>query len=80
MVCCAHVIVYDFHTHEGTAFVTSGGGGYRLGEELSAPPHRGRFHHFVEIAVHESGAVSGRVIRAGQGTRSLPGFDFRTGQ
>jgi hypothetical protein len=27
LVCCAHALLFDQHVHEGTRFVTSGGGG-----------------------------------------------------
>gem|GEM_PF-3435491 len=77
LVCCAHVIAYDFHTRGGTAFLTSGGGGYALESQLQTPPQRGRFHHFVEIAVAADGAVSTRVFKAGDGSRPLPGYDMR---
>jgi hypothetical protein len=76
MVCCGHAILYDYYEHGGTVFVTSAGGGYDIESVLSTPPYRGRFYHFVEITVHESGALSGRVIKLGGGTQSVPGFDF----
>lgn len=76
IVCCAHVILYDYCEFEGAAFVTSAGGGYATDTVFFTPPYRGRFHHFVEITVQESGAISGRVIKLSDGAQSVPGFDF----
>ena len=59
--------------------MTSAGGGYPLdgdGKSENLPPE-GRIYYFLEITIdHSSGAFSGRVIKLGDGTTSLPGFDF----
>lgn len=84
LVCCAHVIAYDYHVHDGIPYVVSGGGGWGLCSHYGTcrrltggeAPARGSFYHFVEIAVHESGAIAGRVIRAAEGSHGDPAYRF----
>lgn len=82
LVCCAHVIAYDYYVHDGIPYVVSGGGGWGLCTHFAGechgqkPPYRGSFYHFVEIIVQESGAISGRVIQAFEGTRENPAYSF----
>lgn len=84
LVCCAHVLAYDYHVHEGIPYVVSGGGGWGLCSHygtcrslvMGSAPLRGSFFHFVEITVAESGAISGRVFRAFEGARDDPAYAF----
>lgn len=84
LVCCAHVVAYDYHMHEGIAFVVSGGGGIALCSHFdgacSSPPgnlpQRGSFYHFVQITVEESGAIAGRVVRAFEEVDAEPVYGF----
>ena len=41
------------------------------------PGRRASFYHFVEVSLEESGAISGRVIRAFEGTQDDPAHAFR---
>jgi len=83
LVCCAHVLAYDFHVHEGVPFVVSGGGGWGLCSHFCGPCHaqkppaRGSFYHFVEVSVAESGAISGRVFRAFEGAKADAAYSFK---
>jgi hypothetical protein len=82
LVCCAHVIAYDYRVHEGIPFVVSGGGGWGLCSHFcgpchsAAPPSRGSFYHFVEVTIAETGVISGRVIRAFEGVKADPAYAF----
>jgi hypothetical protein len=81
LVCCAHVVAYDYHIHDGIPYVVSGGGGWGLCSHFGTctgnqPPHRGSFYHFVEVTVSESGAITGRIVRAFEGTRHDPAYSF----
>jgi hypothetical protein len=72
LVCCAHGLAFDEHVHRGVRVVMSGGGGTGLDsafrgvgtEGSGSPEDRGSLFHAVEIAIAESGAVSGRVLQA----------------
>ncbi|MDP6126524.1 MAG: hypothetical protein QGH20_12345, partial [Candidatus Latescibacteria bacterium] len=69
LVCCSHVLCYDFHEHHGIPFVTTGSGGWGIcthmgpGCTMSDPTNRGVFYHFVEAAIEESENISGHVVR-----------------
>ena len=77
LVLTAHVICYDRYEYNGTTFLTSAGGGFDLDGEFCNPPYEGRFYHFVEITIDQlTGTFSGRVIKYGDGSKSLPGFAF----
>jgi hypothetical protein len=81
LVCCAHVIGYDLHHWQGIPFVVSGGGGWGVCSHYGLcgggkPPHRGSFFHFVEVTMEESGALTGRVYRAFEGTHADPAYTF----
>ncbi len=72
LVCCAHGLAFDTCVHDGIRFVMSGGGGTGLCSHFRGvcteghghPEDRGALFHAVELAVTESGAVSGRVLQA----------------
>ena len=72
LVCCAHGLSFDEHEVAGIRIVMSGGGGTGLCSHLlgicargpGTPENRGALFHAVEIAVTETGDISGRVIQA----------------
>jgi calcineurin-like phosphoesterase family protein len=72
LVCCAHALFFDHHTHDGTHFVVSGGGGTALCSHFRGvctqgegrPEDRGALFHAVKITVTAGGAISGRVLQA----------------
>jgi hypothetical protein len=72
LVCCAHGLAFDTHVHEGIRFVMSGGGGSGLCSHLRGictagpgrPEDRGALFHAVELAIADTGAISGRVLQA----------------
>jgi hypothetical protein len=72
LVCCAHGLAFDTHVHEGIRFVMSGGGGTGLCSHLRGvcaagpgrPEDRGALFHAVELAIAETGSISGRVLQA----------------
>ncbi|MDQ3765892.1 MAG: metallophosphoesterase [Actinomycetota bacterium] len=72
LVCCAHGLAFDTFVHNNVRFVMSGGGGTGLcshyrgvcAEGDGHPEDRGSLFHAVEITVHESGGIGGRVIQA----------------
>jgi hypothetical protein len=72
LVCCAHGLAFDEYSYAGIRFVMSGGGGTGLCSHMrgictegdGTPETRGALFHFVEIAIAEDGAVSGRVFQA----------------
>jgi hypothetical protein len=72
LVCCAHALLFDHHVHDGTHFVTSGGGGTGLCSHFRGictpgdgrPEDRGALFHAVQITVDEEGAISGRALQA----------------
>jgi hypothetical protein len=81
LVCCAHVLAYDYYLHEGVSYVVSGGGGWGLCSHFgichgSQPPTRGSFYHFVDITIEAAGVISGRVIRAFDGVQADPAYNF----
>jgi hypothetical protein len=81
LVCCAHVIAYDYTVHDGTAYVVSGGGGWGLCSHFgicneAKPPQRGSFYHFVDVTIADTGAISGRIVRAFEGTKADPNYGF----
>ena len=69
--------LFDHHVHDGTHFVTSGGGGSGLCSHFRGvcaagegrPEDRGQLYHAVEITVGEAGEISGRVHQAFGGPR-----------
>jgi hypothetical protein len=74
LVCAAHIVLYDYTEHEGIPYIVSAGGGWGLYPEFGKPvdenpPYRGSFYGFTEVTVQESGALSWRVFRLGQGTQ-----------
>ena len=77
LVCCAHALLFDHHVHDGTHFVTTGGGGSGLCSHFRGvcaagegrPEDRGQLYHAVEITVGEAGEISGRVHQAFGGAR-----------
>ena len=77
LVCCAHALLFDQHVHEGTRFVTSGGGGTGLCSHFRGicapgeghPEDRGALFHAVQITIGEDGAASGLVHQAFGGAR-----------
>jgi hypothetical protein len=77
LVGCAHALLFDHHVHEGTHFVTSGGGGTGLcshvhgicAEGDGRPEDRGALFHAVQICVGQDGGISGRVLQAFGGER-----------
>jgi hypothetical protein len=77
LVCCAHALLFDHHVHEGTHFVTSGGGGTGLCSHRSGicaagegrPEDRGALFHAVKLTITEGGGVSGEVLQAFGGAR-----------
>lgn len=85
LVCCAHVVAYDYYVYDGIPLVVSGGGGWGLCSHyggcqslaMGTPGQRGSFYHFVQVSVDKSGAISGRVIPAFQGIRENPDYSFR---
>ena len=91
LVCCSHIMGFDYYVYEGIPFVLSGAAGYILDGvfggthregyaiSLGVPPHRGSFFHFVQIAVEESGAISGRVHKAFEGPGPDPRYGFGKG-
>jgi len=80
LVCCAHILGYDYYEHDGIGYVISGGGGWGLfcdyGLAQGAPPNRGGIYHFVKISLQETGAITGEVIRAFEGTKCDVNFGF----
>ena len=82
LVCCAHMLCYDFHLFNGVPFVTTGGGGWgictHMGENCttSHPPDRGVFYHLVKISIDAKGCISGGVVRACEGFDTDPAFDW----
>jgi Calcineurin-like phosphoesterase len=72
LVCCAHGLAFDTHVVDGIRFVMSGGGGTGLCSHYRGvctpgdgrPEDRGALFHAVELAISESGVISGRVIQA----------------
>ena len=76
MVCCAHLLCFDYHVHDGVAYIISGGGGWGIFDEISNPPHRGNFYHFVELTIEKSGAVSGCVYRTSEGINPDKDYHF----
>jgi hypothetical protein len=72
LVCCAHALLFDHHVHQGTHFVTSGGGGTGLCSHFRGlctpgdgrPEDRGALFHAVQMTIAEDGAISGRVLQA----------------
>jgi hypothetical protein len=83
LVCCAHGLAFDTVVRDGVRFVMSGGGGSGLCSHYrgictagpGTPESRGSLYHAVELALDESGAVSGRVLQAFD-TRAERGFRF----
>jgi Calcineurin-like phosphoesterase len=77
LVCCAHALLFDHHVHDGTHFVTSGGGGTGLCSHFRGictagegrPEDRGALFHAVEITIAEDGSISGRAHQAFGGPR-----------
>jgi hypothetical protein len=77
LVCCAHALLFDHHVHDGTHFVTTGGGGSGLCSHFRGvcaagegrPEGRGQLYHAVEITVGAAGEISGRVHQAFGGPR-----------
>jgi hypothetical protein len=81
LVCCAHVIAYDYTIHDQIPYVISGGGGWGLCSDYgicqaAAPPYRGSFYHFVDIEVDEDGSLTSRVFRAFEGVQADPAYQF----
>lgn len=81
MICCAHVIAYDYYVYDNIPYVVSGGLGWGLhdgfGYLWGTPPHRGAFYHFVAVTVSKDGEISGRIIRAFDSVNSYTPFEFK---
>jgi 3',5'-cyclic AMP phosphodiesterase CpdA len=75
LVCCAHGLAFDTCERGAVRYVMSGGGGSGLCSHLrgvctegpARPEDRGALFHAVELAVHASGEVRGRVFQAFDG-------------
>jgi hypothetical protein len=82
LVCCAHVLCYDFHVYEGIPFVTTGGGGWGIcthlgaGCTVSRAPGRGVFYHYATVSIEANGRLSGGVVRACEGNVPDPAFNW----
>lgn len=85
MLCTAHITGYDRYAHEGMTVLVSGAGGGAVGTPYARifpdqPPSRAGFEHFVELAVQESGAISGRVFRiTDSDVHEEPAYGFSCG-
>jgi hypothetical protein len=77
-------LAFDEHVHEGVRVVMSGGGGTGLcsdrrgicAEGPGHPEDKGALFHAVEVAVSETGAVSGRVLQAFAGAEAPARIGF----
>jgi len=81
LVCCAHIIAYDYHVDDGISYVVSGSGGWGLCSHYgvctnTGPPNRGAFYHFVELTIHQSGEITGRLVKAFDGPKYLKPYSF----
>ena len=77
LVCCAHVIAYDYYVYEGVAFVTSGGGGWGVDTRYrNRPPLRGSFYHFVQVLIDENGCIKGQIYRAYRNLQIKPDLAY----
>ena len=83
LVCCAHVLCYDFHLFEGIPFVTTGGGGWgictHMGETCtsSQAPDRGVFYHYAKVSIDAAGGISGGIVRSAEGENTDSAFDWK---
>ncbi len=88
LVCCSHIIGYDYYNYEGIKFVVSGNAGYAIDFDFGrshregyaimpgVPPHRGSFYHFLKITVNINGQISGKIYRAFEGVTPDAKFGF----